>query len=133
MLTMMPEKTQPDETMEVSLTGLALLTHPRLNKGSAFTEEERRELGLLGLLPPHPATMEEQLGRTYENYQRKPTDIEKYVYLASLQDRNETLFFRLMQDHISEMMPIVYTPTVGAACQQYSHLYRRPHGLYIPY
>ncbi len=133
MLTVMPEKTQQEETMEVSLSGLALLTHPRLNKGSAFSDEERREFGLLGLLPPHATTMEEQLARTYENYQRKPTDIERYIYLASLQDRNETLFFRLMQEHITEMMPIVYTPTVGAACQQYSHLYRRPHGLYIPY
>ena len=133
MSSVMPEKTQQDETEAVSLTGLALLTHPRLNKGSAFSAEERREFGLIGLLPPHAATMEEQLARTYENYQRKPTDIERYIYLASLQDRNETLFFRLMQDHITEMMPIVYTPTVGAACQQYSHLYRRPHGLYIPY
>lgn len=124
---------QAADEVRVPLKGLALLTHPRFNKGSAFTAEEREEFGLLGLLPPHVATMEEQLARTYENYQRKPTDIERYIYLASLQDRNETLFYRLLQDHITEMMPIVYTPTVGAACQQYSHLYRRPHGLYIPY
>ncbi|HEV2235873.1 MAG TPA: NAD-dependent malic enzyme, partial [Ktedonobacterales bacterium] len=115
------------------LFGKAVLEDPLLNKGSAFTREERMQLGLLGLLPPHIASMEDQLARTYENYQRKESDLERYIFLASLQDRNETLFFRLLQEHVAEMAPIIYTPTVGLACQQYSHIYRRPRGLYIAY
>jgi malate dehydrogenase (oxaloacetate-decarboxylating) len=118
---------------EVSLKGQSLLDVPLLNKGSAFTEDERKELGLIGLLPPHASSMEEQLVRTYENYQRKATDLERYIFLVSLQDRNETLFYALLQRHITEMMPVVYTPGVGLGCQQYSHIYRRPRGLYISY
>ncbi len=121
------------DVMEVSLTGHALLHHPLLNKGSAFTEDERRELRLLGLLPPHVASMEEQMARTYGNYLRKENDLERYIFLASLQDRNEVLFYRLLSEHIREMSPIVYTPVVGLACQYYSHIYRRPRGLYISY
>ena len=124
---------QVEEAVEVSLTGYQLLDNPILNKGSAFSEKERREFGLLGLLPPHPSTMAEQLARTYENYRRKETDLERYIFLVSLQDRNETLFYRLLQEHISEMTPIIYTPTVGAGCQSYSHLFRRPRGLYISF
>ncbi len=120
-------------TQEITLTGHMLLDNPLLNKGSAFTELERRELGLLGLLPPHVSTMEEQLARTYENYSSKETDLERYIFLAALQDRNETLFYKLLEEHITEMTPVIYTPTVGAACQQYSHRYRRPRGLYISY
>ncbi|MGH9880877.1 MAG: hypothetical protein ACRD6N_05525 [Pyrinomonadaceae bacterium] len=119
------------ERLKTVLNGHLLLDNPLLNKGSAFSEEERRKLGLLGLLPFHPSTIEEQLARTYENYKRKDSDVERYVFLRALQDRNETLFYRLVLDHISEMMPIIYTPTVGQACQQYSHLFRRPRGLYI--
>lgn len=115
------------------LRGQALLDNPLLNKGSAFPEDERRELGLLGLLPLHSSTIEQQLSRTYENYRRKETDLERYVFLTALQDRNETLFYRLLQEHISEMMPIIYTPTVGEGCQQYSHVFRRPRGLYISF
>ena len=77
--------------------------------------------------------MDQQLARVYENYRVKQTPLERYIHLASLQDRNETLFFRLLHDHIDEMMPIVYTPVVGEACQQFSHIYRRPRGLYISY
>ena len=119
--------------METSLTGQLLLDNPLLNKGSAFTEDERREFGLLGLLPLHCSTIEEQLVRTYENYRRKESDLERYVFLMALQDRNETLFYRLLQEHISEMVPIIYTPTVGEGCRQYSHVFRRPRGLYISY
>lgn len=114
-------------------TGRELLESPLLNKGSAFTEDERRDLGLLGLLPAHVASLDEQLARTYENYSRKPTDLERYIYLASLQDRNATLFYRLVSTHIAEMSPIIYTPTVGLACQIYSHIFRRPRGIYISY
>lgn len=122
-----------EETTEMPLTGKALLENPLLNKGSAFSEEERREFGLLGLVPPHVSTTEEQLTRTYESYKHKDTDLERYIYLVSLQDRNETLFYRLLQEHITEMMPIIYTPVVGEGCKQYSHVYRRPRGLYISY
>jgi len=119
--------------MNTTLTGQLLLDNPLLNKGSAFSENERRELGLLGLLPPHSSSIEEQLARTYENYQQKQTDIERYVFLTALQDRNEILFYRLLHDHITEMMPIIYTPTVGEGCRRYSHVFRRPRGLYISY
>jgi malate dehydrogenase (oxaloacetate-decarboxylating) len=127
------ERLTSEEVMEVSLTGQALLDNPLLNKGSAFTAAERREFGLLGLLPPHPSTVEEQLDRTYENYKLKESNLERYIFLCSLQDRNETLFYRLLQEHITEMTPIIYTPTVGLGCQRYSHVYRRPRGLYISY
>ena len=119
--------------IETSLTGQLLLDNPLLNKGSAFPEDERLALELLGLLPPHCSTVEEQLARTYENYGRKESDLERYVFLTALQDRNETLFYRLVQEHISEMMPLIYTPTVGEGCRQYSHVFRRPRGLYISY
>ena len=125
--------TTETEGLEISLTGRLLLDDPLLNKGSAFPEDERRKLGLLGLLPLHSSTIEEQLTRVYENYQRKESDLERYIFLTALQDRNETLFYRLLQDHITEMMPIIYTPTVGEGCKQYSHVFRRPRGLYIPY
>src|SRR5262245_6773299 len=99
----------------------------------AFSDEERREFGLLGLLPPRVSTVEEQLERNYENYRRKESDIERYIFLMSLQERNETLFYKLLGRHISEMTPIIYTPVVGAVSQLYSHIYRRPRGLYISY
>jgi len=111
--------------------GLAILQDPALNKGTAFTEAERDALHLRGLLPPHVASQELQLGRVLENFRRQPSDLEKYVNLRSLHDRNETLFFRLLIDHPDEMTPIVYTPTVGLACQRYTHIYQRPHGLFI--
>ncbi|HEX9373024.1 MAG TPA: NAD-dependent malic enzyme [Roseiflexaceae bacterium] len=122
-----------EEILEVPLTGYEMLENPMLNKGSAFSEEERHELGLLGLLPPHVATMEEQLVRTYENYKQKTTAQERYIHLTSLQDRNEVLFYRLLSEHITEMLPMIYTPVVGIASQHYSHIYRRPRGLYISY
>lgn len=110
-----------------------MLDSPQFNKGSAFPENERRELGLLGLLPFHPSSVDEQLTRTYENYKSKGSDLGRYVFLTALQDRNETLFYRLVLEHITEMMPIIYTPTVGLGCQRYSHVFRRPRGLYISY
>ena len=122
-----------EEILQTALTGRMLLDYPLLNKSSAFPEEERHEFKLLGLLPPHVSTMEEQLQRVYENYKRKESDLERYIFLISLQDRNETLFYRLLEEHIEEMMPIIYTPTVGIASQYYSHIFRRSRGLYISY
>jgi malate dehydrogenase (oxaloacetate-decarboxylating) len=117
--------------MAVSQKGRALLLNPFTNKGTAFSRREREELDLGGLVPPAVCSIRQQLDRTYENFKVKPTNLEKFVYLSSLQDRNETLFYRLVLDHIDEMMPIVYTPVVGEACQKYSHIYRRGRGLYI--
>src|SRR5215471_14368883 len=120
-------------TIEISLTGKALLEDPLLNKGSAFSEQERIDFGLLGLLPPHVSTVEEQLERTYYNFCQKTSELEKYIFLISLQDRNETLFYRLLLEHIEEMTPVIYTPVVGLGCQEYSRIYRRPRGLYISF
>ncbi len=111
--------------------GEALLHDPLLNKGTAFTYPERKALGLEGLLPPHVHRLEEQVARVMDNYRNKQTDLERYIHLVSLQDRNETLFYRVVVDHIEEMMPIIYTPTVGQACQQWGHLFRRSRGLYV--
>jgi malate dehydrogenase (oxaloacetate-decarboxylating) len=119
------------DALEVPFRGNLLLEQPLLNKGSAFTRAERRSLGLLGLLPPTEETLDEQAARAFEAYGAKPTDLERHIYLRQLQDANETLFYRLLLDHLAEMMPIVYTPTVGLACEQFSHIYRRPRGLFI--
>jgi malate dehydrogenase (oxaloacetate-decarboxylating) len=113
--------------------GMDLLDTPLLNKGTAFTEEERTLFGLHGLLPPHVEALEEQVVRAYEAYQRKDDDLERHIYLRALQDTNEVLFYRLLLDHIEEMTPIVYTATVALACQQFSHIYRRPRGLFVSY
>jgi len=111
--------------------GKQILSDPLLNKSTAFTHRERDELQLHGLLPPSTSTIKKQLERTYENYQAHSTDLEKFVYLTALHDRNEILFYRLVFDHIEEMMPIVYTPVVGEACQKFSHIYRTGRGIYI--
>src|SRR6478752_5817594 len=113
--------------------GMDLLDTPTLNKGTAFTEEERTEFGLQGLLPPHVETLDEQAVRAYEAFQTKDNDLERHIYLRALQDTNEILFYRLIVDHIEEMTPLVYTPTVAEAIEQFSHIYRRPRGLFIPY
>jgi malate dehydrogenase (oxaloacetate-decarboxylating) len=121
------------DVLEVPFSGQLLLECPLLNKGTAFTASERRELGLLGLLPPHEDTIEDQVSRAYEAYQDKPTDLERHIYLRQLQDNNETLFYRLLLDHLAELMPIIYTPTVGLACERFSHIIRRPRGLFLAY
>src|SRR5262245_41982410 len=115
----------------VPLRGVALLRHPLYTKGSAFTPEERSALGLEGLLPQAVSTMEQQARRAYANIARKTDALEKYIGLAALQDRNEHLFYRVLVDHVEELMPIVYTPTVGRACQEFSHIFRRARGLWI--
>jgi len=115
------------------LRGHVLLEIPALNKGTAFTLPERQALGLDGLLPPVVETIEEQSARAYKAYLRKSDDLERHIYLRQLQDTNEVLFYRLLLDHIEEMLPIVYTPVVAEACQEFSHIYRRPRGLIISY
>ena len=118
---------------DIALNGMQLIDSPMFNKGTAFTAEERLRWGLLGLLPPHVETLDQQVVRAYEAFERKENDLERHIYLRALQDTNEVLFYRLLLDHIEEMMPIVYTPVVGQACEQFSHIYRRPRGLFIPY
>jgi malate dehydrogenase (oxaloacetate-decarboxylating)(NADP+) len=111
--------------------GVALLREPTLNKGTAFSDAERDALGLRGLLPPRVSTQEEQVSRVLENFHRLQTPLAKYIMLESLHDRNEGLFFRVLTDYPDEMMPIVYTPTVGLACQEFGHIFRRPRGMYV--
>ena len=111
--------------------GIALLRDPLLNKGTAFTEQERDTLGLRGLLPAHVLSMEAQAKRVITNLRRLPNDLEKYVALNALHDRNEALFFRIVCDNIDEIQPLIYTPTVGLACQRFGHIFQRPRGLFI--
>lgn len=115
------------------LRGMELLNTPILNKGTAFSDEERTRLGLHGLLPPQVETLDEQVVRAYDAYQRKDDDLERHIYLRQLQDTNEVLFYRLLLDHIEEMTPKVYTPVVALACQHFSQIYRRPRGLFVSY
>ncbi len=117
--------------LETPLRGRQVLADPRLNHGTAFTVDERDELGLVGLLPPEVLTLDQQAGRAYAQYCRQRDDLGKNVFLSLLQDRNEVLFFRLVGDHLDEMLPIVYTPTVGDAIRNYSGEYRRPRGVYL--
>jgi malate dehydrogenase (oxaloacetate-decarboxylating)(NADP+) len=111
--------------------GVKILHDPIRNKGTAFTDAERDELNLRGLLPPRVHSMAEQELRVLGNFRDKSTDLEKYLYLIALQDRNENLFYRVVMNHIEEMMPIIYTPTVGQACQEFQHIYRKPRGFYV--
>lgn len=119
--------------LEVNVTDFDLISNSLLNKGTGFPESERIEFNLFGVIPPQQATMQIQLARSYQTFTSKPTDLAKYLYLRDLQDSNETLYYRLIVEHIEETMPIVYTPTVGAGCQQFSHIYRRPRGIYLAY
>ncbi len=120
-----------DGAWRTTLRGRQLLADPRINKGTAFGDGERRDLGLTGLVPPAHFTLEDQVARVYEQYQRQPSDLARNVTLNALHDRNEVLFYRLLTEHLGEMLPIVYTPTVGQAIERYSHEYRRPRGIYL--
>ncbi len=113
--------------------GLARIEDPLLNKGTAFSDEERLKYRLEGLLPPHVETLSDQVARAYDALVDEPAPLAKHIYLRQLQDENETLFYRLLLEHTSETMPLIYTPTVGAACQNFSHIYRRARGVFIAY
>ncbi|WP_425147269.1 NAD-dependent malic enzyme [Deinococcus sp.] len=117
--------------LEVSVAGFSLLHIPLLNKSTGFSTEERKLLGLQGLVPPHQSSLEEQKERTYRRYLMQSSNLDKHVYLRSLQDRNEVLFYAVLEDHLEEMLPILYTPTVGEAVQAFSDLYRYPRGLTV--
>ena len=120
-----------DHALSAMYRGVKILHDPLRNKGTAYTEAERDYLSLRGLLPPRVHTPAEQELRVLNNIREKPTDLERYLYLVSLQDRNETLFYRVVMNHLEEMMPLIYTPTVGKACQEFQHIFRQPRGFYI--
>ncbi len=123
--------TEQEKTFPVTKRGKELINDPLLNKGTCFTLEERKQLGLTGLLPPRVFTLEEQLLRLRENYNHLTTDLDKYVFIEAVHDRNETLYYRFLVENLEELSPIIYTPTVGHACQLFGHLYRRPRGMYL--
>src|SRR6516165_5717281 len=126
-----PARALPSSKHVDPARGLALLRDPLLNKGTAFTEAERDALGLRGFLPAHVLSMEEQVARVLTNLRSLPNDLEKYIALNSLHDRNEALFFRVVCDNIDEIQPLIYTPTVGLACQKFGDIFQRPRGLFI--
>jgi len=115
------------------ISGSEVLKNPRLNKGTAFTKTEREALGLSGLLPPIISTMKQQVQRALASVRKQPTDIDRYVYLSSLQKRNERLFYRLLIEHTQELMPLVYTPTVGQACEEFAAIFRETAGIYVTF
>ena len=123
--------TVDDHAPSAMYRGVKILHDPVRNKGTAYTEAERDYLGLRGLLPPRVHTPSDQELRVLNNIREKPTDLERYLYLIALQDRNETLFYRVVMNHIEEMMPIIYTPTVGKACQEFQHIFRQSRGFYV--
>jgi malate dehydrogenase (oxaloacetate-decarboxylating) len=119
--------------IETAMSGYELLNDPLLNKGTAFSDAERDEFELHGLLPPYVTSLDLQVGRRHDALQQPSSDLLKYVFLRGLQDSNETLFYALLTRHIEELMPIVYTPTVGLGCQQFSRIFRKPRGLFLSY
>lgn len=125
------ERLRREQRLALFPKGYNLLRDPSLNKGTAFTSQERETLGLQGVLPPRVHSIDEQVERVLYNLRKKPNNMERYIFLTSLQDRNKTLFYRVLIDNIEDLMPIVYTPTVGQACQEYGQIFRRPRGIYI--
>ena len=127
----LPRQSSEHQRLEALVRGPDLLNDPMLNRGSAFTPEERKALGLIGLLPSALTPLEEQIKRCYAQYQEIEDDLKKHLFLNALQDHNEVLFYRLLSEHLSEMLPVVYDPTIARAIEQYSHEYRRPRGVYL--
>src|SRR2546423_13877209 len=121
----------PPDVIETELEGTALLTNPMLNKGTAFTDEERTAFALHGLLPPHIGTLEVQSARRLQAVRKLVGDLDRYVFLRGLQDANETLFYGVLTQNLEEMLPLVYTPTVGEGCQTFSHYWHYPRGLFL--
>ncbi len=122
-----------DTPVETNLTGYDLINTPLLNKGTAFTEAERDMFRLHGLLPPHVGSLDEQVARRLKALRAFKTDFERYAFLRDLQDANETLFYALLVRNIEEMLPLVYTPTVGEGCQRFSEIWRKPRGVFLSY
>ncbi|MFD1009095.1 MULTISPECIES: NAD-dependent malic enzyme [Oceanisphaera] len=129
----MPKEHHEKRALYVPFAGPALLETPLLNKGGAFSKEERIAFNLDGLVPHNIETIDEQVSRAYQQYTSFQNDLDKHIYLRNIQDTNETLFYRLVHNHLSTMMPIIYTPTVGKACEEFSNIYRRARGLFISY
>jgi malate dehydrogenase (oxaloacetate-decarboxylating) len=129
----MTTQLQEVANLQVSLSGFNLINSPRLNKGTAFSEQEREVFDLHGLLPPHVGTLDEQIARRLRALERQPTPFSKYAFLRDLQDTNETLFYALVVRNVEQMLPLVYTPTVGEGCQRFSEIWRKPRGLFLSY
>src|SRR5271155_1461815 len=129
----MADVSGPGTAVETNLTGYDLINTPLLNKGTAFTEAERGIFHLHGLLPPHIGTLDEQIERRLKVLRAFETDFERYAFLRELQDTNETLFYALVVRNIEEMLPLVYTPTVGEGCQRFSEIWRKPRGVFLSY
>ncbi|BCL77955.1 putative NAD-dependent malic enzyme 3 [Ktedonobacteria bacterium brp13] len=127
----LPKQSTGSQRLETQVKGMALLSDPMLNRGTAFKRAERKELDLVGLLPSTETTLDEQVKRSYAQYEQQADDLSKNIFLTALQDRNEVLFYRLLSEHLAEMFPVVYDPTIALAIEQYSHEYRRPRGVYL--
>jgi malate dehydrogenase (oxaloacetate-decarboxylating) len=127
------QQTANQQALQVSLSGFSLINSPRLNKGTAFSEDERDAFDLHGLLPPHVGTLDEQIARRLHALERQPNPFSKYAFLRDLQDTNETLFYALVVRNVEQMLPLVYTPTVGEGCQRFSEIWRKPRGLFLSY
>src|SRR5271155_4341795 len=132
-MTTQVQETAHQQALQVSLSGFDLINSPRLNKGTAFSDEERDVFDLHGLLPPHVGSLDEQLGRRMRALEAQPTPFAKYSFLRDLQDTNETLFYALVVRNVEQMLPLVYTPTVGEGCQRFSEIWRKPRGLFLSY
>jgi malate dehydrogenase (oxaloacetate-decarboxylating) len=128
-----PQRADSGKTYQVSRSGFDLLNSPRLNKGTAFSDHERDVFDLHGLLPPHVGTLDEQIERRMQALGQQPNSFSKYSFLRDLQDTNETLFYALLVRNVEEMLPLVYTPTVGEGCQRFSEIWRKPRGLFLSY
>ncbi|MDN5961628.1 MAG: NAD-dependent malic enzyme, partial [Propionibacterium sp.] len=120
-----------EEVVRIAARGREVLAHPMINFGTAFTRSEREELGLIGLLPPGVTNVYDQVKRIYRQYKTEPNPMARYVFLTALKDRNEVLFYRLVSEHIEEMLPIIYTPTIGRAIEEFSNWFHRPSGVFI--